>query len=174
MKPTEREYNQSLDKWHKGIFYPYNINEDGFPKISIDSNIGSSIIKNNNKYEHLYENKTFKSDLYIKNNNQANNEYLEYMIEINLLKIEKYLKKRKKEIIQEEKLKKEMQLIYETKRRRDAKVVRHNITEKILNAKFNNIQNKHMKIKKLNLKKNENTIEQGVSNELAVSGRYLY
>lgn len=152
-RPTEREYLSSLDRWNKGIHYPYDMEEIGIPNVAVDTLLGTELIKERNKDESIAPEMKFSSEQYIAGNDGAEKDYLQHMIGINLGKVDKYLKKRRKDIVKEQQLAEELKQIREKQRRRAARVERHNLADDIITAKFTTIQDKNQKIKKIKSKK---------------------
>jgi hypothetical protein len=152
-KPTVREWDNSMNKWSKGFHFPYDMEEKGFPYVTVDTLEGTKLIKAKNMNECMAPEIKFSSEKYIEGNDGADKQYLEHMVGINLGKVDKYLKKRRKDIAREEQMEAELKLIREKQRRRAARVERHNVADAIVTAKFNVIQNKNQKVKKIKTKK---------------------
>jgi hypothetical protein len=152
-RPTEREWDKSMNNWHKGIHYPYDVEAEGFPFVTVETIEGAQLIKERNKFESMAPEVKYSSAKYIGGNDGAEKQYMEHMVGINLGKVDKYLKKRRKDIVREQEMEAELKQIREKQRRRVARVERHNLADAIINAKFNTIQGKNQKIKKLKTKK---------------------
>lgn len=148
-KPTEREFNNSMNKWHKGVHYPYDMEKEGFPYVAVGILDGTEVVKDRNKYETMAPERVYSSHLYMDGNEGAEQAYREHMITINLNKVDKYLKQRKKEMVREEALAEELRQIREKQRRRAGKVERHDLADAIVTAKFNAIQSGNIKVKKI-------------------------
>jgi len=149
--PTEREFNNSLDQWHKGIYYPYDT-ESGYPYVSVGILDGTEIIKDRNHFETMEAARVYSAKNYIEGNDGTEQSYREHMITINLNKVDKYLKQRKREMVREEQMAEELRQIQEKQRRRVGKVERHDIADAIVTAKFKTIQSGNIQIKKLKTK----------------------
>ena len=149
--PTEREFNNSLDKWHKGIYYPYDT-ESGYPYVTVGIMDGTEIIKDRNHFETMEPARVYSAKNYIEGNDGTEQSYREHMITINLNKVDKYLKQRKREMVREEQMAEELRQIQEKQRRRVGKVERHDIADAIVTAKFKTIQSGNIQIKKLKSK----------------------
>lgn len=152
-RPTEREWKESMEHWSKGIHYPYDMSTEGFPFVTVDMLEGTQLIKERNKDESMAPERKYSSEKYIAGNEGAEKEYMEHMVGINLGKVDKYLKKRRKDIIREQEMEAELKQIREKQRRRAARVERHDMVDAIITAKFNTIQGKNQKIKKIKTKK---------------------
>jgi hypothetical protein len=153
-KPTIREWDKSMNKWSKGVHFPYDMEEKGFPYVTVDTLEGTKLIKAKDMNECMAPEMKFSSEKFIAGNDGADKQYLEHMVGINLAKVDKYLKKRRKDIAREEQMEAELKLIREKQRRRAARVERHNVADAIVTAKYNVIQNKNQKVKKIKAKKN--------------------
>lgn len=151
--PTEKEFLASMDKWDKGIHFPYDVEGQGFPFVCVESIEGSRLIKERNKHETMAPEIKYSSAKYIEGNNGAETQYMEHMVGINLTKVDKYLKKRRKDIVREQQMEEELKQIREKQRRRLGRVERHDIAQAVITAKFNTIQDKNQKVKKIKTKK---------------------
>ena len=170
-RPTEREYNSSLDRWNKGIHYPYDMEELGVPNVAVDTLSGTELIKERNKDESIAPEIKYSSEQFMAGNDAAEKDYLQHMIGINLGKVDKYLKKRRKDIVKEQLLEEELKQIREKQRRRAARVERHDLADDIITAKFNVIQDKNQKIKKIeNKKPGMLDVEKPAEENIEVSG----
>lgn len=146
--PTEREFHSSLSKWHKGVHFPYDM-DGGFPYVAVGILDGTEVVKDRNKYETMAPERIYSSKLYMDGNEAAEQAYREHMITINLNKVDKYLRQRKREMVREEQMAEELRQIKEKQRRRVGKVERHDLADAIVTAKFNAIQSGNIKVKKI-------------------------
>lgn len=147
--PTEREFDKSMNKWSKGLHYPYDW-EEGFPFVAVDSLEGTNIVRERNPNESMKADVKYSAEKFVGGSNDgADQEYLEHMVSINLNKVDKYLKNRRKEMVREQKMAEELRLIREKQRRRAARVERHDLASTVIHAKFNVMQSSHQKTKKI-------------------------
>jgi len=92
--PTKREHRESLKNWHKGHYYPYDL-EKGFPQIVDDVSSSRPACEDvtTSKYDVFVPNRVFSSKNFIKPLHGAEEQYNKYMEVSTMENAEVYLKK---------------------------------------------------------------------------------